>query len=304
MPWLAIVSARRVLGLDRLPILRERESKRLTGLPAALSVLFQSIRRLGQPSTAPTTGPLRQNGIQIWHLPPEDRHFVHQAVAKPLDELSDRLRSRRASVYEDGQKWLDRTAYPDVYRAVEEQFAKLGVLREASAYLGRPAAVIQLMVQINDQGNEFFFHAFTDCGLPDPPTHLLHYDTTYGVLKSMIYLSEVKQENGPFCYVLGSHRLQPRGFDGLVRRAVDRSGLAQLDPESRRLFLALPVFLRKKASFGSDCLPDSAVTRQLMASEYQWTSQDGEVALFDNLGLHRGGLVREGERRVLFAIIS
>jgi hypothetical protein len=90
-------------------------------------------------------------------------------------------------------------------------------------------------------------------------------------------------------------------LEGLYRRANDRAGLSGYAPETRRLFMALPAPFRHKSTFGSDLLDHQPETRRVVEAEYQFVSADGNAALFDNLGIHRGGLVRDGERRVLIA---
>ena len=67
------------------------------------------------------------------------------------------------------------------------------------------------------------------------------------------------------------------------------------------MFMALPAALRHKSMFGSDLLDGTPESRAVVEAEYLFVSSDGNAALFDNLGVHRGGLVREGERRVLIA---
>ena len=44
--------------------------------------------------------------------------------------------------------------------------------------------------------------------LPDPQTHL-HADTFHPTMKAWFFLTDVAEDEGPFCYVPGSHRLTP-----------------------------------------------------------------------------------------------
>ena len=68
--------------------------------------------------------------------------------------------------------------------------------------------------------------------------------------------------------------------------------------------MALPRFLQMKAAFGADILPGTADERLLTAAEYRWLSSDGEVCIFDNLGIHRGALIEDGERRAFFVTLA
>jgi hypothetical protein len=132
----------------------------------------------------------------------------------------------------------------------------------------------------------------------------MHIDGVTGCLKCIIYLNHVGERNGPFCYVPGSNRLKMGAFDAIVRRTVDRAGFATSEPAMRQLFMALPAFARRKGSFGDDLLDGSPNAERLLRAEIRFTSNLGNVAAFDNLGIHRGGLVQEGERRAIFAVIA
>jgi hypothetical protein len=123
------------------------------------------------------------------------------------------------------------------------------------------------------------------------------------MVKAIVYLSRVTERTGPFSYVIGSHRFRDRWLHRLARRAVHKSRILQRwAPEQRRLFYALPSALRHKAEVGNDFRLDDQPAAALLAAEKQFTSSEGAFILFDNAGIHRGGLVDEG-RRVIVQII-
>ena len=88
-------------------------------------------------------------------------------------------------------------------------------------------------------------------------------------------------------------------LEGAARRANDRIDLSSCTPERRRLFHALPRRFRRKAKFGNDLESDHPALARLLASERRFTSADGDLILFDDRGIHRGGLVEAGERFML-----
>lgn len=49
-------------------------------------------------------------------------------------------------------------------------------------------------------------------GSPDPQTHL-HADTFHATVKAWLFLTDVAEDEGAFCYVPGSHRLTPERLD-------------------------------------------------------------------------------------------
>lgn len=103
---------------------------------------------------------------------------------------------------------------------------------------------------------------------------------------------------------MGSARLQTGWFEGIVRRAVDRSGLSGYAASTRELFMALPKPLRRKCTFGSDLIDGTPDVAALVAAEHHFTSADGDAILFDNLGIHRGALVTEGERQMMVITLA
>ena len=106
----------------------------------------------------------------------------------------------------------------------------------------------------------------------------------------------VGPENGPFCYCLGSNHVRIGWLEGAARRANDRIDLSSCTPERRRLFHALPKRLRRKAKFGNDLSRTIPRSRGSWRARRRFTSADGDLILFDDRGIHRGGLVEAGER--------
>ncbi|MFT5143111.1 MAG: hypothetical protein ACI80V_002877 [Rhodothermales bacterium] len=142
---------------------------------------------------------------------------------------------------------------------------------------------------------------FEDRGLPLPDTAFFHVDNTYGVVKVIIYVSEVTDTSGPFSYVPGTNRTRYGFLEGLLLRATD----IWIDqwPHHRALLLTLPSAFRKKAKFGDDIPADSEWGRWLLEQERFATSADGDLLLFDVMGIHRGGMIERGERRILQLMI-
>lgn len=101
-----------------------------------------------------------------------------------------------------------------------------------------------------------------------------HRDSFLSQVKTLIYLSDVEEANGPFQYVLGSHRLGAMLRD---RRA------ARLGWRQRRV-------------------PEEAVQQLLAAAPQRLrsvTGKAGTLVLADTTGLHRGMPIRQGSRHAL-----
>jgi hypothetical protein len=80
---------------------------------------------------------------------------------------------------------------------------------------------------------------------------------------------------------------------------MDLSQLDSISRETRELFLGLPSFLQKKCAFGYDLVDSDDGAQFLLAREKAFTSKAGNLILFDYNGIHRGGMVKSGERRML-----
>ncbi len=324
LAWMAIVAGRHVVRYDQRvttaysgPIRGESIAARLARVPLMLPQLVRATvtdRRAaaGRRSEAePLTGAarhaletLRADGITVLSLGDGDMKALREALAAPVDELRQRRDESGPRTFEGNQGWLNEEVAPGAHELLTTVLERQRVLDIAGAYLGRPVSIRQTLLQINDPGDDFNRRKFADVGLADPSTNYMHVDTATGTLKCAVYLSDVSDANGPFGYVRGSNRLRVGYLEGLVRRATDRAGLSGYDPETRRAFSALPAMFRHKCTFGSDLLDGSREAEELVTAEYRFTSADGNVAIFDNLGIHRGALVVEGERVALFALLA
>ena len=61
---------------------------------------------------------------------------------------------------------------------------------------------------------------------------------------------------------------------------------------------------RAAAEFGADVMDDSAEAERLREGHFSATSNFGNCILFDGNGIHRGGMVNQGERRCLFIMLA
>lgn len=267
---------------------------------------WQSLRRVGwqrQESDACLEA-LERDGIFAFRLSDARR----QELGDETRPLFGRLEAVRAAVplgdrtYGHTQWVTARSDAPGLYAAVEGALNETGILSSVRNYLECRAELRSVALQINDEHDSFWHAHFEDRGMPVPPTVFFHIDNTYGVVKAIFYLSEVGRTNGPFSYVPGTHRLDVGWFEALILRAVDI--WIDVHPQERYLFAALPKVLRRKAKFGDDLQAGDPQGQWLLDNERVMTSKDGDVFIFDVNGVHRGGMVRSGERRILQVMMS
>lgn len=153
-------------------------------------------------------------------------------------------------------------------------------------------------------------------GLTTSRCAYFHNDHSHRTLKTILYLSDVGDQNGPFGYVAGSHRWQRSSTATAFVKALDQGRLAAweaqnpgadndyrpylVERKAREGFMLLPAPLRATSHFGDDVLDGSALSARLLAAEQVFGSAEANCIAFDgDRGIHRGGLVREGTRWAL-----
>ena len=319
LPWLVFAIVKQALLGDRLPAVSNHGDgleggllRRLRALPKYIPLWLKEVAaglRVSRSGDAGAADPdlsarLSADGIVSARFSRSEMARLRGMTSSYLSGLLAKREFVSFTTFKGNQHVFTREEHCYVYDVVTELFAKHGLLRAAGAYLGREVELKRLLLQANDCRDQYLYNCFPDVGLGNSRTNYMHIDRGYGSLKCIVYLSEVGERNGPFCYVLGSNRLNLGFSKALIRRAVDRAGLAGCDREARQLFMALPPALRKKSEFGSDIMDGSANSESLLEAEFRFTSECGDVAVFDNLGIHRGALVEEGRRIALFAVLA
>ena len=243
-----------------------------------------------------------RDGVAGLRLSDDEMTKVAELVGEYVEDLS----AKKANI-PDGQeqKFLDNVLtlrkedVPEVYAYIGKALDNHGVMAAASQYLGAPVQLEFISVMSYDVTTTHWRDNFPDVEHDDPQTSYFHIDSATGRMKCLLYLSEVTESNGPFSFVLGSNRLKVGFLEHVIRVSNDNSRLDKSDSDTREIFLALPKVLQKKSEFGNDLIDDSAGSKTLLACEARFTSEDGNLIFFDNRGVHRGGMLREGERHIL-----
>jgi hypothetical protein len=239
-------------------------------------------------------------------MPADQRARLEAVAAGQFEALAARRgRANGKRQFEESRGQASRLEQGPLFDAIETILRESGVMAAADAYLGRPARLIDVNPQINDVTDSFWRDIFPDTELGElPATAYCHRDASGGDLKAIIYLSDVGGRNGPFSYVLGSNRIRISRLDDLICEANDSNGLGATDPAARRRFAALPKKLRQKGAFGNDLTPASPLSEDIKAGLWSIEAPRGSIVLFDTKGIHRGGMVVEGERRVVTCVIG
>lgn len=221
----------------------------------------------------------------------------------------DSLRNRRgdsksARKFTDSRSSVSQLEDPVLFNTINELLKQSGTLDAISSYLGRKAKLVDVNPQINDSSDDFWKKTFSDLDLPHPDTAYFHRDASGGDIKVIFYMSDVSAENGPFNYSIGSHKLVLSRIDDYICEANDSNGFASTHRDARNYFMALPRRLRQKGAFGNDLLNSSQISQEILESNFEVTASAGTFVVFDTKGIHRGGCVTNGERRVITCVVG
>lgn len=287
------------LRADRTP------AGRLRFLGRALTNLFSSDGRAHRLTQA-EAGRLTRDGIHVVSIPGEQFAALEAAARPDFDNLAARRgRANGQRHFEESRGQASRAEQRALFDIIETTLKEAGIMEVASAYLGRRAELIDVNPQINDTTDTFWRDIFPDQAPTTlPPTAYCHRDASGGDLKAIFYMTDVDDRTGPFSYVVGSNRMRINRLDDLICEANDSNGLCGTDPVSRARFAALPRKLRQKGSFGNDLTPDSVLGREIGNGLWRVKAGRGSIVLFDTKGIHRGGMVEDGERRVITCVIG
>lgn len=257
-------------------------------------------------SSSMDAGVMDAQGCMVVTMPAERREQLEAAAAMQFEVLAARRgASNGKRDFEESRGQASRLEQTALFDQIEAVLRESGVMAASDAYLGRPARLIDVNPQINDVTDTFWRDIFPDADLGElPATAYCHRDASGGDLKAIIYLSDVGGRNGPFSYVLGSNRIRISRIDDLICEANDGNGLGSTEPEARRRFAALPKKFRQKGAFGNDLTEASPLSKDINAGLWAIEAPKGSIVLFDTKGIHRGGMVVEGERRVITCVIG
>lgn len=322
LPWFGVVAFKKAMLMDRIPALPNYSgyiaggfAGRLRKIPQYLPYIFKGFgTAIASSLKAKPTTPeehkeyvkgFLETGFGVDRFQDDEMDRLRALVAQAEIDL----RAKRAAIqgprtFEDNVRFFNTGQDKALFDLLNHLMEKHGMIAAANAYIGRETKVTHLLMQINDPADSYFHGNFKDINLEDTKCNYMHVDTSYDQVKCAIYLNEVDLNNGAFSYVLNSHHARPMGFEGLLRRALDRSNLSSFKPPFRKMFNALPKALQKKCTFGADLLDGSPDSEAMLQNECYLTSQIGNVGLFANNGVHRGGLTKTGERIVFFATIG
>ena len=202
-----------------------------------------------------------------------------------------------------------------IAKVIDREFRQQGIFEEVSRFVGVNYRFTGMSLELSYEGPTWWKDAI---GNERPPkTMYAHLDESVFAPKSIVYLSDVKSENGPTTLFPAAYQeMCNNPLQDIIGRVVGRVGnkdgsrLAELyrksyhqsagSPEFRRHFMMLPESMRFNSHLGWEVLPGSELERSLADREIEMLGPAGTFIVFDGSNLlHRGGLIEKGERIVL-----
>lgn len=259
-----------------------------------------------------------------------NRHYFGQLSQNAVDEIlalaAKSLDAFRANVAAGRLTRDDLSVNSGAnIRAIRDvlnrEFKSLGVLDAVSAYTGRKIRVSGLALELSVPQATWWKNAIKGLDRPSK-TLYAHLDEGIAFPKSIVYLSDVTEQNGPTsCYPGAYEAMALNPLQELIGRIVGNVGNNPASPlrayyakqyhqsvnseNFRRHFMRLPESLRFNSHMGWDVLPGSELEERLVVCEKKMTGPGGTFIIFDGARLlHRGGLMERGERVALQVIFS
>lgn len=259
-----------------------------------------------------------------------DRHYFGQLSRHAVDEIRalaakhlDGFRSNAAAgkLTRDDLSVNAGADIRAIIGVLNREFKSLGVLDAVGAYTGRKIRVTGLALELSVPQATWWKNAIK--GLDRPPKTLYaHLDEGIAFPKSIVYLSDVAEQNGPTCCYPGAYEaMQLNPLQEMIGRVINNVGngadavlkdyyakpyhQSMSSENFQRHFMRLPESLRFNSHMGWDVLPGGELEEKLVAREKKMTGPAGTFIVFDGACLlHRGGLMERGERVALQVIFS
>lgn len=254
---------------------------------------------------------LVQNGITMSAIPQQEIERFNRDIEAYKKELRQ---NGEASPFGRNVVSLPRrSAY---WRIIEKYMEKSGFREGAAAFYGGDLVVTGCGFELSNDRQTWWRDCYADTGLATSKCVYMHNDYDYDYVKSLVYLSEVEDHNGPFSYIPESHHwARPlslsfyiKELEVAIARKI-RSGLTAKDPyyrpamkyeAGRKLFISFPSIFRQLSHFGDDIQDGTPLSDELLSKELRVTSDKGNFVFFTGgSGIHRGGTVHKGERWAL-----
>jgi ectoine hydroxylase-related dioxygenase (phytanoyl-CoA dioxygenase family) len=255
---------------------------------------------------------LQEQGMYITDLPADIYEDIRRLALEHRVELRQRALSDRFN------RAVTNTPFNSpLWKAIKCVAKEAGILDVLSELKQNRMTLLGAGLEYSCPEQSWYQNLYSDVGLTDSPMQYLHVDEGDCLPKSMIYVTPVDEENGATRAIPGSNRWEKSAFIFRMHKALDnivgcryakfvyKSNYRHLarHSELRSIFMELPKPFQGSSHFGDDVLVGTELADTLTKLEVPYLSQGGQALVFDGPNLlHRGSLVKSGERMALQVI--
>ena len=214
---------------------------------------------------------------------------------KKLRSQSDRQTSPTKHDSYDRIKILDHNHL--AFGLVNKLFELYGVFETVSKY-NRSKSNLKLdtvALHVARPNDTHHYQTLADLKT-NPKTISFHMDPKFNVMKAILYLSNVKLENGPFTTIPKSNRWYHPEFERIIACG-NSVGNYLSSPDHRIAMSIFPDKMTRNVIMGRYFEDGSDNSNILLNNMHKYTSEEADCILFDPAQtIHRGGLCDEGDR--------
>tara|TARA_X000001388_G_C2231141_1_gene123216 strand:- start:2047 stop:3048 length:1002 start_codon:yes stop_codon:yes gene_type:complete len=218
-----------------------------------------------------------------------------KCLEKDIDDLKQRDPIRNTRVQD---KIINLPHEHEIHEKINTLYSKLSIIK-------KPYEITDINLHISDANDTFNEYFQTDQRKkPKNKLYTLHIDPKHSYIKTIIYLNEVKNNNGPFAYVPESHRWY---FDEVEMLFCKSNQLVNTlsNSSQRKSNASLPIWARKNSYFSRQLLDGAHTSETVYSKLKHFTTDETNFILFEpNHGWHRGTHVEDGERIALQVIMK
>lgn len=265
---------------------------------------FPTIKKNSLVKNEDIYGDFLKNGIYGFNI---DKNLFNE-LKKNLESsilLLKKMPKPKMEIYERGYL-LERTLMlkDESLKIINNILIDKDIFNIANRYYNCNFILKSATLHRSTDEDEHNIQTLNDLVKDKPPRHKnCHIDPELNV-KCMIYLSNVEMKDGPFHYVKGSNLYHK---DNIVLKNIAKANNVyniNNNFDKRREFLCLPKNFQNSSNFGNYILNDSKNGLFLKDNLKPFTSDMGNLFLFDPEGIHMGGNTNGGERIAIQVILK
>lgn len=244
---------------------------------------------------------------------------INKLIKKEVQKLKENVRKNKVSRDQltiSGGYTIHKLIY-----LLNNEFSKNGHLESVSNYLGYKSSITGLAIELSSEKSNWWKYKKEG---EEPKTLAVHLDKEFTCIKSILYLTEVNENNGPFAiYPKVYENLKLNLFQNIIGRIIGETGLNTkneklidylnikykdqpfLSTNFFKIYKMLPPEIMFNSTFGWDLKRGSKKEEEIIKSKKKIFGKEGTLITFDGSTLlHSGGLVKNSERIVLQIIYS